>query len=113
MVTSSFVIFVLYNVSVTGAKAPCAVTSSKSIRIPVMLRVGGHVKVDILEGVPLVFADFSLAQYAFIQDVKAAFVLDVDHVGQVRPSDHVILHTDVLRHKRRRHLWSGSRRCCH
>ena len=52
---------------------------------------GGHIEIDIPEGVALVFADFSVPQYPVIQDRKAAFVLVVDHSGQLWLSDHVIL----------------------
>ena len=58
--------------------------------------VGGHVEIDIPEGVALVFAEFSVPQYPVVQDREVAFVLVADHAGQLWQSDHVILETDVL-----------------
>ena len=52
---------------------------------------GGHVKVDIPEGVRLVQCHLPVPQYPVIQDRKAAFVLVVDHSGQLWQSDHVVL----------------------
>ena len=52
---------------------------------------GGHVEIDIPEGVALVFADFSVPQNPVKQDRKTAFVLVVDHSGQIWLSDYVIL----------------------
>ena len=51
---------------------------------------GGHVYVDVPEGVRLVNRHFPVPQYPVIQDRKAAFVLVVDHSGQLWQSDHVV-----------------------
>ena len=56
----------------------------------------GHVEVDIPEGVALVSAYFSVAQYPVIEDRKAAVVLICDHASQLRLSKDVILQTDVF-----------------
>ena len=55
---------------------------------------GGHVEIDIPEDVDFVSAYFSVPQYPVIQDRKAAFVLVVDHAGQLWLSDHFVLQTD-------------------
>ena len=52
---------------------------------------GGHVQVDDPEGVRLVHCHLPVPQYPVIQDRKAAFVLVVDHSGQLWQSDHVVL----------------------
>ena len=57
---------------------------------------GGHVKIDVLECVGLVFADFSVSQYTIKQDRKAAPILASDNSGQIWLSDHVKLQTNVL-----------------
>ena len=57
---------------------------------------GGHVEIDIPEGIALVFADFEVAEHPVIEECKTAFVLVGDHSGQLWLSDHVILQTDVL-----------------
>ena len=52
---------------------------------------GGHVKVDVQEGVRLVHYHLPVPQYPVIQDRKAVLVLVVDHSGQLWQSDHVVL----------------------
>ena len=52
---------------------------------------GGHVEVDVPEGVRLVHCHLPVPQYPVIQDRKVAFVLVVDHSGQLWQSDHVVL----------------------
>ena len=49
------------------------------------------VYVDVPEGVGLVYCHLPVPQYPVIQDRKAAFVLVVDHSGQLLQSDHVVL----------------------
>ena len=44
---------------------------------------GRHVQVDVTEGVRLVHFHLPVPQYPVIQDRKAAFVLVVDHSGQL------------------------------
>ena len=51
---------------------------------------GGHVLVDVPEGFRLVHFQLPVPQYPVIQDRKAAFVLVVDHSGQLWQSDHVV-----------------------
>ena len=81
------------------AKGCCAATSSKSI--DPLHAAGGHVEVDIPEGVALIFVNLSVPQNPVVQDREAAVVLIGDHASQLRLSDHVILQT----------LWPGSRGC--
>ena len=57
---------------------------------------GGHVEVDIPEGVALVSAYFSVPQNPVIEDREAAVVLIGDHASQLGQSDDVILQTDVV-----------------
>ena len=52
---------------------------------------GGHVLVDVPEGVRLVHYHLPVPQYPVIQDRKAVFVLVVDHSGQLWQSDYVVL----------------------
>ena len=51
---------------------------------------GGHVQVDVPEGVRLVYWHLSVPQYPVIQDRKAAFVLVVDRSDQLWQSDAAI-----------------------
>ena len=52
---------------------------------------GGHVEIDIPEGIALVFAYFSMPQNPVIEDCKAAVVLIGDHAGQIWLCDHFVL----------------------
>ena len=52
---------------------------------------GGHVEVDIPEGVSLVSAYFSVPQNPVIEDRKAAVVLIGDHASQLGLPDDLIL----------------------
>ena len=52
---------------------------------------GRHVSVDVPEGVRLVHCHLPMPQCPVIQDRKAAFVLVVDHSGQLWQGDHVVL----------------------
>ena len=52
---------------------------------------GGHVEVDIPEGVALVPGDFSVAQHPVIEDREAAVVLIGDHASQLWLRDDLIL----------------------
>ena len=52
---------------------------------------GGHVKINVPEGVALVSSDVTVPQYPVIQDRKAAPVLIGDHAGQLWLCDDLIL----------------------
>ena len=93
MVTSSFVIF--------GGRPQCCEQRVVARQRPRRASrhpscCGRHVEIDIPEGVAFVSAYFSVPQYPVIQDRKAAFVLVVDHAGQLWLSDYFVLQTDVL-----------------
>ena len=70
-------------------KGCCAVTSSKSIKTPYQA-AGGHVEVDIPEGVALVSAFFSVPQNPIIEDREAAVVLIGDHASQLWQRDDLV-----------------------
>ena len=73
---------------------------------------GGHVEFDVPEGVRLVHCHFPVPQYPVIQDRKTAFVLVVDHSGQLWQSDHVVLERYASSGMRRWHcLRPGSYGC--
>ena len=57
---------------------------------------GGHVEVDIPNGVALVFANFAVAEDAIVQDCEACKILIANHAGQLWLSHHVVLQADVL-----------------
>ena len=52
---------------------------------------GGHVEVDIPEGVTLVSGNFSVPQNPVIEDREAAVVLIGDHASQLWMRDDLIL----------------------
>ena len=62
----------------------------------VLHAAGGHVKINVLEGVALVSAAFTVPQNPVIQDRKAAPVLIGDHASQLWLCDNFVLQTDVL-----------------
>ena len=52
---------------------------------------GGHIEVEIPEGVTLVSGNFLVPQNMVIEDHEAAIVLICDHASQLELSDDVIL----------------------
>ena len=57
---------------------------------------GGHLEINVLEGVALVSANLTVPQCPVIQDRDAAIVLVGDHRGQLRLSNHLVLQADVV-----------------
>ena len=58
---------------------------------------GGHVEVDIPNGVALVFSDFAAAaEDAIVQDCEACGKVVASYAGQLWLGHHVVLQADVL-----------------
>ena len=57
---------------------------------------GGHVDVDIPNGVVLVFSDFAVAEDAIVQDCEACGLLVANHAGQLWLGRHVEFQADVV-----------------
>ena len=68
------------------AKGCCARDVLKEHQEP-LHAAGGHVKINVPEGVALIFANLSVPQNPVVQDRAAAVVLTGDHAGQLRLSD--------------------------